>query len=124
MEFVGHLPRKMPDTIPCGLIIWTSLQDMFSCLTIFTAGTEVRITNFEFVEKMAAEAMVVRSKSEYNDLFLPGEAVIWIINHTLQVLILESVQLFGSLMFGDTGIKRPWFLVSMDSLLNYLESRL
>ena len=64
---------------------------MFSCLTIFTAGTEVRITNFEFVEKMAAEAMVVRSKSEYNDLFLPGEAVIWIVWIVVLMLLCPSL---------------------------------
>ena len=84
MEFVGHLPRYMPDTIPCGLIIWTSLQDMFSCLT---AGTEVRFTNFEYVKYMAAESVIVSFKSEYIDLFLTRVDVVCLFKILVSMLL-------------------------------------
>ena len=50
-------------------------------------------------------------------LCLHGQLII----HTLRVLILESLHLFDILMFWNTVIKGPWFLVSMDLLLIYLQ---
>ena len=47
----------------------------------------------------------------------------YIIIHTLQVLILDSPTTFSSLVLRDSRIQRPYILVSVDSLLTYLEPR-